>query len=339
MPYLDSNEAFLAELARRGIHEPDARPADPLAHLTPYDVRDCMGDYLRAQSGPLPRHHHPLVPALLRERVNLQELKTRGGMTTADFAGALGDGVKSLLVTKFANYTSDFRLIARDAPTVDFKPQDTVTLDLAAPGEVDDSVSLPALPVKVTAGQSGVLKTYAGTMSFSRAIWTTYGVEILAGIQSYASVFAAVEQQIIAGLLQGATLTTSASSALTVAGLEKVAKAMRVTEKNEAGQPCGLGIHAVIVPAALEMTARTLRAAMDGYPAHIVINPFLSSDTTWFAVANPALSAKLHRLTLRNSSGPSVYMDGTQSERMRFAVSHDCGYSITAQPGIIKATA
>lgn len=336
---LNSNEAFLAELAQRGIRAPATRPADDLDRLTPADVADCIGDYLRAQSGPTPRNCHPLVPGLLRERTTLLELKTRSGMTSGDFAGALSGGMKQLLITKFANYTADFRQIAADSPTVDFKPADTVTLDLAVPPEVPEDMELPTIPAKVTAGTTGALKTYAGKLSFSRALWTTYGTEILAGIQEYAAIFSAIEQQLLAALLESATLTTATTAALALAGLEKVANAMRVTEVNKAGQPCGLGIHALIVPAALESTARSLRFSLGGYPAYIVVNPKLSSDSTWYAVANPTLSAKLLRLTLRNSSGPSVYMNDRQAERMEFAISHDVGYTLSAQPGLIKATA
>ncbi len=342
MSFFENNEAFFDEVKKRGL---GARPAGvsaaDLDHLTPADLCELMPDYLRA-GGAHSRKLHPLAVELHKEKVTLGELRervTRSGMTSSDFSNVLAGGLKVLLISQFANYTADFRQIARDVPAPNYLPVQTVTLDFAEPPAASEDAPLDSLGVKVTAGTAGQLTQYAGTISFSRQVWLTYGSDLLAGIQGYAAVYAAIEQRLIATLLEAATLTTAATASLGLAGLEKVAKAMRVTEVNKAGQPCGLGIHALIVPAPLELTARTLRAAMDGFPAYIVVNPYLSSDTTWYAVANPSLSAKLLRLTLRDAAGPSIYMNDREVSRMMFAVSWDVGYSLSAMPGLIKATA
>lgn len=317
--------------------KPKAVITDPLDSLDGPTVRELLPDFLRNVAGNPRKTEHPLIDDILSQKLTLRDLQTRSGMTATDFAVAMQDSLAVLLTSKFALFSSDFNQFSRSIDAPNFKPLATATLSAAEPSEVFEGAELLTIKAKVTeGGRKGQLRSFGGKISFSRAIWETFGGELIESILAYANVFAQIEQRIVAETLEAATLTTATGS-LNAAGLGVASKTLR-SALNAAGQTCGLGIHCLMVPPALEATARQLRADMGQWPATIVVNSFLTSDTRFFAFANPVLSAPLIRLKLRYGGVPLIFTNKNEMAlKAEFSMSHDVDYIIdSAVPGIVE---
>ena len=334
-----THDEFLAEASRRFGYRKPAKPViqDPLDALDGPTVKELLPDYLRNQVGNPRKVEHPLIDDILQQKLTLRDLQTRSGLTASDFAVVMQDSLAVLLVSKFGLFSADFNQFSRSIDAPNFKPLATATLSAAEPAEVFEGAELPTIKAKVTeGGRKGQLRSFCGKISFSRAVWETYGGELVEGILAYANVFAQIEQRIVAETLESATLTTATGS-LNAAGLGVASKTLR-SALNAAGQTCGLGIHCLVIPPALEATARQLRADMGGWPAFVVVNSFLTSDVRYFAFANPVLSAPLLRLRLRYGGVPRIYTNKNEMAlKAQFAFEHDVDYVVTpAVPGIVE---
>ena len=84
-----TQDEFLAEASRRFGYQHKPKPviADPLADLTPADVDDLLPDLMLALSSKRRalRAEHPAVSSILSDRLSLDGLRTRAGMTISDF--------------------------------------------------------------------------------------------------------------------------------------------------------------------------------------------------------------------------------------------------------------
>lgn len=334
-----THDEFLAEASRRFGYQqkPKAVIQDPLESLDGPTVKELLPDFLRNQVGNPRKVEHPLIDDILQQKLTLRDLQTRSGLTASDFAVAMQDSLAVLLVSKFGLFSADFSQYSRSVDAPNFKPLATATLSAAEPAEVFEGAELPTIKAKVTeGGRKGQLRSFGGKISFSRVVWETYGGELVEGILAYANVFAQIEQRIVAETLEAATLT-SATASLSVAGLGVASKTLR-SALNAAGQTCGLGIHCLVIPPALEATARQLRADMAGWPAFVVVNSFLTSDTRFFVFANPILSAPLLRLRLRYGGVPRIYLNKNEMAlKAQFSFEHDVDYVIDSNvPGIVE---
>lgn len=339
-----SAEEFEAEMFRRFGHRIPKKIAadldDPLDALSdPAVIREMMADYFRAHIGIGDfRKYHPVLPFVLRERLSLADLRNRSGMTTGDFGAAMQTGIAELLVSKYQLFSGDFPKISRALPVTDFRKVELSTFNSEEPKEQVEDAPLTAIKAKVTEGaRKGKLRTFGATISFSRVIWETFGDQLAQGILDYAAVFSGIEMRVIAETVEAAS-TPTASGSLNAAGLGSAAKAMR-DDLNDAGAKCGLGIYSLMVPPALEATARQLRADMGGWPAHIVANQHLTSDSAFYCFADPALSAPLLRLQLRGAGEPKIYVNTRDFMSVQFALQHDFDYLLSpAVPGIVKVS-
>ena len=97
---------------------------------------------------------------------------------------------------------------------------------------------------------------------------------------------------------------------------------------------------ALIVPPLLEGPAYTAMVTT-GWPLKILVNPYLSSATGWFALTDPSLSAPLLRLRLRNGGMPTLYFNRRRGIETgaEFSLEHSFNYAIGALTGLIKVTA
>ncbi|MBK8184925.1 MAG: hypothetical protein IPK63_19370 [Candidatus Competibacteraceae bacterium] len=65
----------------------------------------------------------------------------------------------------------------------------------------------------------------------------------------------------------------------------------------------------------------------------------LTSDTTWYAVADPQLSAPVTRLVLQSSPNPRIYLNPLIIEGFESAVQHDVDFvPLSGVPGIVKVS-
>lgn len=346
---LNEYDAIIAELRQqarlpRVIRQGYSLPADPLESITREDVCELMPDLIRAFGGRRnSKTEHPLVHELIRNDISLVKLREMSGMTVSDFLSALSGGLSVLLVSKFERNNRDVESICAPVEVPSFRAYSMPHLDMPIPNETAEDAEVQTLPLKLTeAPQSGKLRSFTGKVRFSKAVWSSFGETLARDLVDYtASVAALIEQKLLAETLEAGTITTSASSGLAIAGMDKVAKAMR-TALNGAGQPCNLMPAALIIPPALEMTARQLRQYLAWPELRIVVLPSLTSDTTWYCTCDPAVSPALVRLKLRNGGIPRLVSNARESgpeTGMSFGVIHDVDLALSGSVGLIKATA
>jgi len=337
-------DEFESELFRKFGHRIPKKPAadfdDPLDALDPATVRELLPDLLDTRAK---RRLHPLIPEIRRQEKSFNQIRELAGMTVGDFLSAMAGSLSSLVVSQFSDATADIRKIARNVDVRDYRANALPTLSMPEPPEVVDDGGLQQLRFKVVEAQrSGKLRQFGGKVRFSKSVWWSLGEELATGIVDYASsVFGAIETRLIAETLEGGTVTTVASSGLGETGLNSAAEAMR-EQLNSAGQRSNLAIGSIIVPSKLEMTARKLRQDLGWSDLNIVVNAWLSSDTSWFALCNPAISAPLLRLQMRGAGIPRVCDNARESgpeTGMSFAVEHAVDFVLATAPGLIKATA
>lgn len=107
-------------------------------------------------------------------------------------------------------------------------------------------------------------------------------------------------------------------------------------QSNAAGQQCNLQPFGMMVPANQYANALILRAAFAWLGLQIIPNAYLADDN-WYLFANPAVSAPLLRLRLRNGGIPRAYADFKEIESgPKFAIEHTIGYSLVNVPGVVK---
>lgn len=311
-----------------------------LDYLTGNDVFELLPDLLTLQAGRSLRADkaHPLALAAHKERMPLVGLRDAAGMTASDFGTALEDGLSQLLKSSFTPSNGDALRVTRTIEVRDFKEVDFPTISMEEPGEeAEDAHETAPIKMSITEGdRKGKLRTFSGKIRFARHVWMTWGTELAAAITDYSqSVFPGIERRLLAECLEAATWTTG-TGALSIAGMETAATALR-DQLNGAGQKCGLPIAALIVPSKLEMTARATRELLGWRDLGITVLPDLSSDTTWFAVADPQLSAPVTRLVLQSSPNPRIYLNPRIIEGFQAAVQHDVDFvAKSGVPGVVE---
>lgn len=340
-----SREEFEAELQRRFGYSAHKKPAvdidaDPLDALSDKrTVAELLPDFFAAQVEDRPwRQWHPLLRPILNDRLSLQDIETRSGMSRSDFGNTMTSGIAELLGQRWKDLTADNDKICRTVPLDDYRQTNIGSFTIAEPVEVPEGLDIPKAKAAVTeAARQGRLRQFGAKFGFSRAAFMTWGENLVQQIIDFAPVFSQTEWRVVAETLEAGTITTSASSALSVAGFNSVASTMR-NQLNAAGGKCNLPISAIVVPEQLEATALVLREAL-GQPFDVLVNCHLTSATTWYAFTDPKLSAPLLRLRLRGNSAPRLYSNFEDLMKVEFALSHDFDYVLSGTAGIVKGTA
>ncbi|HOW76630.1 MAG TPA: hypothetical protein P5102_02865 [Candidatus Competibacteraceae bacterium] len=340
-----TQDEFLAEASRRFGYQqkPKAAIADPLDDLSPADIDDLLPDLLKALTGQRRalRAEHPAVVSVLRENLSLDGLRTRAGMTISDFGNSLAAGLSELVVSKFASQNTDIEKVTAPVDLSDFRANALSSLSMPEVSESFEGIAYETLKFTISeAPKAGRLRTFGGAVRFSRAIWSSLGEALAIQIPVYAAaVFSSIEARLLAELLEAGTITQSTNGSI-YGGLPEAAKTMR-DQLNPAGAKANHPIYGVIIPPALEMAFKAYKVALGWSDLVICINAFLTSDTTWYAVANPAIAPAILRLRLRGAGRPSVYSNSDEYEVMRFAVSHDVNFALSATnpTGLIKCVA
>jgi hypothetical protein len=78
----------------------------------------------------------------------------------------------------------------------------------------------------------------------------------------------------------------------------------------------------------LEATARVLAAALNGWPPNLIVSSYLSSATSFYMLASPAMKPAVLRYTLAGSAGPRVYVNTREAVRTEIAIVHDFAFSL-----------
>jgi hypothetical protein len=308
----------------------------------PADFKSALVDYFRAT-----REHvadmEPMARQWRRDGMNIQQVRDVSGLSSADFGNVMEASTSDLLRQRYQDRSADTLAVCGDYPVDNFREVNFAALGLIVPGVIGEEHDIPRLPTTITeSGEVGALKTYSGNLAFSYPVWTSHGDTILAQLNEYGDLFSLLEQSLLVSVLENSALPTSTSTGFDLAGLNKASNALR-SQVNGAGQKCNLSIAAIVAPPELEWSVNTvLQSAGKLNDIRVVILNDLSVATTWFAVASPQLSAPLLRLRLRNSKGPSLYLNRRkgQQEGIEFSVSHDCAFAyMSSVPGVVKCTA
>lgn len=336
-----THDEFLAEASRRFGYR---KPAQPIESLDGPTVRELLPDLLRAFTGRKSRTQHPLLPYIFSQGLSLNQIYSRSGMTSSDFLSAMADSLSLLAIPRFESANADVAKCALDTDVANFKSHELASLNMPAVPETFENDELPILPFSIVEAPSrGKLRTFSGKVKFSKAVWSSYGEMLSAAISEYAgTVFPSLEMKLLAQLLEGSTLaeTTQGSA---YAGLDTAVKGLR-TQANSAGQICNYALNTVLCPPDLECVLRAAREALGWQNLSIVTNSYLTSSTTFYALADPARSSAILRLRLRNAGVPRVYSSRNApslDSGVSFAVEHDIAFALSrpAPAGVLKCVA
>lgn len=315
--------------------------SDPLC-MSQNDFVEMLPDYLRLSAGAPVRQSrlHPIAAAAYSERLSLQDLKMRSGMTSADFASGMESGLSQLMLTKFSARINEVQSISTTRYVDNFQETDFLAVSLSEPAEeATDNPDVPFLTTSISENvRTGQLRSFSGRLRFSRPVWKTWSTELMGAINEYgSSIFPGLERKVLTETLEAGTWTTG-NGALSISSLNDAAKLLR-NSTNDAGQKSNLPIYAIAIPTELEMTARSIRQTFGWPDLKIVVLPDLTSATTWYAIADPSLSAPIIRLVLRASPDPRVYSNPRLIEGAEFLVQHDFNFvEMSGVPGVVVMT-
>lgn len=249
-------------------------------------------------------------------------------------------GLSQLLLSKFSARISEVQSITATKYVDDFKETDFLAISLSEPEEeATDNPDAPFLKTSISENvRTGQLRSFSGRLRFSRPVWKTWSGELMNAVNEYGnSIFPGLERKILAETLEAGTWTAG-NGALSITALNDAAKLLR-NSTNNAGQKCNLPVYALAIPTELEMTARTLRQTFGWPDLKIVVLPDLTNDTTWYAIADPSISAPIIRLVLRSSPDPRVYANPRLIEGAEFLTQHDFNFvEMSGVAGVVVMT-
>lgn len=333
-------QEFLAAAAARGIRVP-AEPAAPsLDDMTSADFHDMIGDYVKlTASGRAFQRAHPLAMEAWADRRDVFILARNAGLTSADFSAAMGSAYSTLLMAGFSASTADIEAMTFPVDAQNYKSQKLSQVQLGTVPENFEDAEPGKIGFAIVEARDGHLREFSGRISFSRQAWSARGEFLARAIQTHArSVFPALERQAIALALESSTVP-SIVAPLTVSGLNTAYQTMRL--QTVAGLKSNLAPAVVIVPPALEITAKVLVGAVDPSRTglRIAVNPWLTSATTYYLVCDPRECPALLRLRLRNTLAPSVYSAVGDSGQIMFGLSYAFDIVHSGGPGVLECTA
>jgi hypothetical protein len=324
------------DIVARHLPHHAQRPPYP----APADVAGALSDFLQMAAHRTINDPDPLAVSWRRAGLDIHQIRASVPLTTSDFAGAMESSQTALLRQTFADVSGDLAAVSRNLDLDNFKPTNLPALTFGSPGELPEDGAIHRLPVTITESETtGVLRSFGATVSFSKSVFVTYGAEIFDSLNSYATTFYLLELELLATLLESATLATKTSTALSASNLGVAAAELRI-QTNNAGQLANWPLAALIVPPLLEGPAYTALVTT-GWPLRIVVNPYLTSATTWYCLTRPELSAPILRLRLRNGGMPTLFVNTRRGieEGAEFSLEHTVNYAIGGMTGILKVTA
>lgn len=301
------------------------------------DAREILPDFLRLHAGTgRTDKADPVAVEAWRDGWSLNDIRERSGYSTSDFAYAMSEAVTLLMTPKFENLDAANQTFAKNTDVPNYKPVELPAISMEAPPEVVEDNEFPGIKLVVSASsQDGQVKSYGGRMAFSKSLWSSHGEAIATAIQNYSAVFSALEAQLIASTLESASHSSVSGTGITVDNFSKAAAAL-MKQQNAAGQQCNLLPYGLMVPADEYAAALVMRAALQLPTLQIIPNAYLAADN-WYLFANPALSAPLLRLRLRQGGVPRVYANFKEIESgPKFAVEHTIGFAVVNVPGVVK---
>jgi len=342
-----TKDEFESELQRRFGWKQTTKPiiTDPLADLSPDDVRELLPDLLKAvASRRNTRNEHPLIVPILRENLSLDGLRTRANMTLADFGSAMADGLSVLVYQKFSSASTQLDKVVSNIDLGNFKDHSLASLSVPEPPEIlEESQAFDSMKFVISeAPAAGRLRSFGGRVSFSRSVWSSHGERLANEIPQFAaSVFAGIELRLLAELLEAQSGNIdSSTNGSSYGGLPEATKALR-NQLNAAGSKSNHTLAAVVVPPELEIPFREYRQALNWPDLGIVVNSHLSSATSWYGIANPSVAPAILRLRLRGENAPRVVSVSDEYEVMRFWMGYDVNFALSSQnpAGLVKCVA
>ncbi len=306
------------------------------------------------------RHASPLAIEMKRARLTLDDIKSRSGATTSDFHIAMANGLTRPLISAYSGATKlDF---LESAEVADYKQIEFPLLDGdATPTFVPEDGELSSMILHVNSASTiGQLREYAQAFKVSRRVMLSYPEAVTSNAQRIGKAFARLEQERLATILESGTLNSAAffdasnsysasdpayfglSAALpTISGIGAAMSFLR-RQTNAAGDVINASLGTIVIPPGMEAIAVQARHDL-GLTYKICASPWLSSDTTWYAIAPASEATPIIRLVLRGSTGmpffgPTVLGSGESKSRAMVA-SHSFEICPIERAGIVRVTA
>lgn len=300
------------------------------------DYEFSVHDYLRLLIGKQVKSPEPLARSWMTDGYDFAQVRAATGMTSSDFGSVLEAGLGVLLQESFGEARQGIDAVSRTVELPDYKPASLGQVGIAAPREYFEEAGLAnRLPFEVSDGESGVLRTFGGRVAFSKPVASVYSAEIARAVAGYGEVFALLELQIMAAVLEASSPATGSGN-IDTTGIAVATTALR-NQTNASGQKVNLPISALLVPPELEVNANAIKV-LTGMNYAVVVNPFLTSSSVWYAVG-PATASPITRLILRGSPLPRAYINPNRGQESgpEYAAYYDFNFLIqTALPGLVK---
>lgn len=319
---------------------------------------DCTGLAVRA----LQAAGYRVSDSDSRDRIFERAFAIRGAMhTTSDFPSLLGLAVGRVLHDAYTAAPPALKTIARPANLPDFRSRSVVRLGGAPSLEVVSEAGEFKMGTVVEAANGWRLATYGRIIALSRQALVNDDLGGFADLlRKFGEAASRREADELVGVLidppaiDGAalfhadrsTLITGAGSALSATSLADAVKSLRAQRDLDGGlvlqEPATL-----VVPAALEMTARQLTAtinpaatsAVQPFGLSVVVEPRLdaTSMTAWYLVAGS--QAALEYGYLDGAEGPQItQQEGFEVDGLQIKARLDFGCGWVSPVGWVKAT-
>jgi len=313
--------------------------------------RDCTGLALRALE---------LQGINVSQRDSRDQILHRA-MTTSDFPNLLGSAAGRVLLQSYDESQSPLKLVARLNSLPNFKSRTGIRMPGGAPSleKVNEHGEFKhGYLDEATNGWS--LSTYGRIVSLTRQSLVNDDLGAFSGLlNEFAKSASRREADELAAMLIGSplvdgtalfhadrkSLLVGADSALATAGLSNAVKSLRMQREVGGGfiiqEPTFL-----IVPAALETTARQLVAAItpnsvatvQPYGLTVIVEPRLdaASATAWYLVANNQQSLEYGYLD--GAAGPQTFQqEGFETDGLEIKCRLDFGTGWVAPIGWVKS--
>ena len=298
------------------------------------DHISALSDFFRMANGRRVQNAESMARDWTRDGLNIGQVRAATSLTASDFTGLMDESLGALMAERFGETAQGIASVCRVVELPNYKKASLAEVGIAIPPEIfEETHTNNRLPFEVGEAGDAILREFGGRVAFSRPLWLTYGAEIGQAVANHGEVFGLLEMQLIAEVVEAANPATGSATS-PVTGLGVAAAALR-NQLNASGQKVNHPLSALLVPPDLETAAFTARRDT-GMSFEIVVNPYLSSATTWWAFG-PAVASPLVRLVLRGNRAPKLYSNPNRQEQgAEFAVSHSVNFMLLSGPGLVE---
>lgn len=345
-------------------------------NFTASDVRNAGADYIGRRLGiPASGRDHPSADDLADARVTLGEMASMtahrsptankrtltsnsqrvvAGMSSDDFAEALGEGMRRVAFRSY-DEESDHRRLSRRVEVPNFHPADLPVLDINTDlARIREGAEFRHQVHVNTSNETATLQSYGAIIGISRQtiLRDDVGIitEVIGSMGAAASRLEAVKTYTIFNTnpnLNDGSALFGAGNSISTAPLSKAKLGEAVGKLRNQTGPSGnianIQPRYLVVESELEIEARSIIAEVFGTSnrsIEVVPAPWLDSGY-WFVMGDPDRWPVLTRAVLQGSSRSLSVMRARQNiinDATRFKVVADLDVKAVGRVGIVRAS-